>query len=38
VELNRLDKCEYGHYLNENNKYCIYCKELKEKMDKLENK
>ena len=22
-------KCEYGHYLKENNKHCYYCKRLR---------
>ena len=22
-------KCDYGHYLNENNKHCYYCKKLR---------
>ena len=24
-----MDKCDYGHYLNENNKHCYYCKKFK---------
>ena len=27
-----MDKCDYGHYLNENNKHCIYCIELINKL------
>ena len=34
-----MDKCDYGHYYpKEYNINCIYCKELKEKIDKQENK